>query len=97
MTKLQKIKIAAFLSLSICMVIVICVRSLGVRQGSSAIDIWQVYWLEVEKCAAVCMVSLTAFQPVLALEAPILKVPTSDRGTLPPLQESRGASNSIGT
>ncbi len=51
------------------MVIIACIRSLGIRQGSSAIAIWHVFWLEVEACVAVCMVSLTAFRSVIASEA----------------------------
>ena len=73
MKRLQKFKIAAFLCLSICMVIIACIRSAGVRQGSSAISIWQVFWLEVQTCVAVCMVSLTAFRSVFASEASNLR------------------------
>ncbi len=55
------------------MVIIACIRSLGVRQASSAITIWQVFWLEAETCVAVCMVSLTAFRSVFSSEASNLK------------------------
>ena len=54
------------------MVIIACIRSPGIRLGL-ATPIWQVFWLEVETCVAVCMVSLTAFRSVFASEASNLK------------------------
>lgn len=53
------------------MIIITCIRSPGVQKNDSAvaIDIWQVFWMHVETCAAVCMVSITAFRSVFASEA----------------------------
>ena len=56
------------------MVIIACIRSLGIRQGSSTITIWHVFWLEVEACVAVCMVSITAFRSAFATEASNVKI-----------------------
>lgn len=53
------------------MIVIVCIRSPGVQQSRLAvdIDIWQVFWMDVETCAAVCMVSLTAFRSAFASEA----------------------------
>ena len=62
----QKLGIGAFLCLSFCMIIVACIRFSGLRVRGSSIDVWQYFWLEVEACVAVCMISLTAFRSVFA-------------------------------
>ena len=53
------------------MIVITCIRSLGVQKGdvTVTIDIWQVFWMHIETCAAVCMVSLTAFRSVFASQA----------------------------
>ena len=56
------------------MIIIACIRSLGIRQGSSAISIWHVFWLEVEACVAVGMVSVTVFRSAFATEASNVKI-----------------------
>ena len=48
------------------MIIIACVRFSGLRVRGSSIDVWQYFWLEVEVCVAVCMISLTAFRSVFA-------------------------------
>ena len=62
----QKLGIGAFLCLSFVMIIVACTRFSGLRFKDSSIDIWQYFWLEVEACVAVCMISLTAFRSIFA-------------------------------
>ena len=62
----QKLGIGAFLCLSFCMIVIACVRFSGLRVRGSSIDVWQYFWLEVEACVAVCMISLTAFRSVFA-------------------------------
>lgn len=62
----QKLGIGAFLCLSFCMIIVACIRFSGQRVRGSSIDVWQYFWLEVEACVPVCMISLTAFRSVFA-------------------------------
>ena len=53
------------------MIVITCIRSPGVQKGdlTATIDIWQVFWMHMETCAAVCMVSLTAFRSVFASQA----------------------------
>ena len=65
----QKLGIGAFLSLSFCMIIVASIRFSGLQVKGSSIDVWQYFWLEVEACVAVCMISLTAFRSVFALNS----------------------------
>ena len=48
------------------MIVVACIRFSGLRVKGSSIDVWQYFWLEVEACVAVCMISLTAFRSVFA-------------------------------
>ena len=57
------------------MIVIACIRSPSVQPGDLAvdIDIWQVFWMEVETCAAVSMVSLTAFRSFFASEASNVK------------------------
>lgn len=62
----QKLGIGAFLCLSFCMIIIACIRFSGLRIRGSSVDVWQFFWLEVEACVAVCMISLTAFRSVFA-------------------------------
>ena len=62
----QKLGIGAFLCLSFCMIVVACIRFSGLRRRRISIDVWQYFWLEVEACVAVCMISLTAFRAVFA-------------------------------
>ncbi len=69
MKKIQKLGIGAFLCLSFCMIIVACIRFSGLRVKRSSIDVWQYFWLEVEACVAVCMISLTAFRSFFALNS----------------------------
>ena len=57
------------------MIVITCIRSPGVQKDAFTvdIDIWQVFWMYVETCAAVCMVSLTAFRSVFASDASNVK------------------------
>lgn len=57
------------------MIVIACIRSPSVQPGDLAvdIDIWQVFWMEVETCAAVSMVSLIAFRSFFASEASKVK------------------------
>ena len=47
-------------------VVFACIRFSGLRRKRSSIDVWQYFWLEVEACVAVCMISLTAFRAIFA-------------------------------
>ena len=62
----QKLGIAIFLCLSTCMIVVACVRFSGTHTHQNIVQSWQYFWLEVEACVAVCMVSLSAFRSVFA-------------------------------
>ena len=65
----QKVDIGAFLCLSVAMVIVACIRFSSIHARGSSILTWEYFWLEIEACVAVCMVSLTAFRSVFASDA----------------------------
>ncbi|KAL8726355.1 MAG: hypothetical protein Q9166_006762 [cf. Caloplaca sp. 2 TL-2023] len=56
----QKIGIAFFLCLSICMVIIAIIRISQVH--SQTYNIWATFWQQLEGCVAMLMVSLTAFR-----------------------------------
>ena len=53
------------------MIIITCIRAPGIQKGDRiiTIDTWQVFWMHIETCAAVCMISLTAFRSVFASQA----------------------------
>ena len=65
----QKLGIGAFLYLSVAVVIVACIRFSGIHARGSSILTWEYFWLEIEACVAVCMVSLTGFRSVFASDA----------------------------
>lgn len=48
------------------MIVVAGIRFSGLQRKGSSVDVWQYFWLEVEACVAVCMISLTAFRAVFA-------------------------------
>ena len=48
------------------MIVIACIRFSGLRKKGSTIDVWQYFWLQIEACVAVCMISLTAFRSVFA-------------------------------
>ena len=56
----QKLGIAFFLCLSICMVVIAIIRISQVH--SSTYNIWATFWQQLEGCVAILMVSLTAFR-----------------------------------
>lgn len=60
----QKFGIGAFLCLSTCMIVVSCVRFSGTHTHANIIQSYEYFWLEVEACVAVCMVSVCAFRSV---------------------------------
>lgn len=60
----QKLGLGAFLSLSICMAVVSAIRMGGERYKGNYDFSWLFFWLEVEACIAVSVVSLTAFPAV---------------------------------
>ena len=62
----QKLGIAIFLCLSACIIVVASVRFSGTHTHQNIVQSWQYFWLEVEACIAVCMVSLSAFRSVFA-------------------------------
>ena len=65
----QKLGIGAFLCLSVAIVIVACIRFSGIHVRRSSILTWEYFWLEIEACVPVCMVSLPAFRSVFASDA----------------------------
>ena len=65
----QKLGIGAFLCLSFCMIVIACIRFSGLGKKRSSVDVWQYFWLQMEACIAVCMISLTAFRAVFALNS----------------------------
>ncbi len=65
----QKLGIGVFLSLSIVMIVVACVRIIGFNIFDHAF-LWQLFWLQIEGSVAVMMVSLTAFRSVFASQGP---------------------------
>ncbi len=62
----QKLGIAVFLCLSLCMVVVASVRFSGTHTHANIVQGWEYFWLEVEACVAVCMASLCAFRSIFA-------------------------------
>lgn len=62
----QKIGIGLFLCLSACMIVIATVRFSGTHTHSNIVQSWEYFWLEVEACVAVCMVSVCAFRSVFA-------------------------------
>ena len=65
----QKLGIGVFLSLSIFMIVIACIRIVGFNIFNHAF-LWQLFWLQVEGSVAVIMVSLTAFRSVFASQGP---------------------------
>ena len=63
----QKLGIGAVLCLGFA--IVACIQFSGIHARGSSILTWEYFWLEIEACVAVCMVSLTAFRSVFASDA----------------------------
>lgn len=64
----QKLGIGAFLCLGLCITIVACVRFSGTHTHANIVQGWEYFWLEVEACVAVCMVSLCVFRSVVVME-----------------------------
>ncbi|KAL8901078.1 MAG: hypothetical protein Q9192_000741 [Flavoplaca navasiana] len=77
----QKLGIAFFLCLSICMVVIAIIRISQVH--SPTYNIWATFWQQLEGCVAILMVSLTAFRTLF------ISSPTHS-------QEKRGQKNSDG-
>ena len=68
----QKLGIGVFLSLSIFMIVIACIRLIGFNIFDHA-QLWQLFWIQVEGSVAVMMVSLTAFRSVFASQGPVAK------------------------
>lgn len=60
----QKIGIAAFLCLSICMIVIAVIRVSGVHYESKFDITWIGLWQQVQSCVAVVMLSLTAIRSI---------------------------------
>lgn len=60
----QKLGLATFLCLSICMIIVAIIRVSGLHYRGKFDNTWIFLWQQVESCVAVTMLSLTAFRSV---------------------------------
>lgn len=65
----QKLGISAFLCLSTCMIVVSLVRFSGTHTHANILQSWEYFWLEVEACVAVYMVSLCAFRSFFVSDA----------------------------
>ena len=68
----QKFGLAAFLCLSICMIIMAIVRVSGIHYRGKFDNAWIFMWQQVEACIAVTMLSLTAFRSVFVASKPSL-------------------------
>ena len=66
----QKLTIGAFLVLSVFMVIIACIRIAGVHLVGPYGFTWQYFWLEIEACVAVIMVSVMAFRSFYVTQRP---------------------------
>ena len=61
----QKLGIGAFLCLSVVMIIVAIIKASGIRTSVDSFNlVWELFWQHVEACAAVLMVSFTAFRSI---------------------------------
>lgn len=65
----QKIGLGAFLSLSVCMAMVSIIRIGGERFHGNYDFSWLFFWLSVESCIAVLVISLTAFPAIFVANA----------------------------
>ena len=68
----QKLGLATFLCLSICMIIIAIVRVSGIHYRGRFDNTWIFMWQQVEACIAVTMLSLTAFRSVFVAAKPSL-------------------------
>lgn len=66
----QKLGLAAFLCLSICMVIMEIIRVSGIHFRGKIDNTWVFMWQHVEACTAVTMLSLTAFRSIFIAPKP---------------------------
>ena len=64
----QKLVVGTFLSLSICMIAIACIKLLGYSLQHSYGFIWQWFWLQREACVAVTLPSVTMFRTVFVSE-----------------------------
>ena len=61
----QKLGIGAFLCLSVVMIIVAIIKASGIRTSVDSFNlVWELFWQQIEACAAVLMVSFTAFRSI---------------------------------
>ena len=68
----QKLGLATFLCLSICMIIIAIIRVSGLRYHGKFDNSWIFMWQQLEACIAVTMLSLTAFRSVFVAAKPSL-------------------------
>ena len=66
----QKFGLAAFLCLSICMIVVAIIRVSGLHYHGKFDNTWIFLWQQVESCVAVTMLSLTAFRSFFVASRP---------------------------
>ncbi len=66
----QKIGLAAFLCLSVCMIIIAIIRVAGLHYQGKFDNTWIFLWQHVESCIAVTMLSLTAFRSIFVSTKP---------------------------
>lgn len=66
----QKLGLAVFLCLSVCMIIMAIIRVSGLHYHGKFDNTWIFMWQQVEACIAVTMLSLTAFRSVFVSGKP---------------------------
>ncbi|KAL9594312.1 MAG: hypothetical protein Q9219_007106 [cf. Caloplaca sp. 3 TL-2023] len=66
----QKLGLAGFLCLNICMIIMAIVRVSGIRYRGVLDLTWTFMWQHIEACVAIAMLSLTAFRSVFVASKP---------------------------
>lgn len=66
----QKLGLALFLCLSVCMILMAITRVSGIHYRGKFDNTWIFLWLQVEACIAVTMLSLTAFRSLFVAAKP---------------------------
>lgn len=66
----QKLGLAGFLCLSVCMIIMAIARVAGIHYRGKFDSTWLFMWQHIEACVAVTMLSLTAFRSVFVASRP---------------------------
>ncbi|KAL8698456.1 MAG: hypothetical protein Q9224_001842 [Gallowayella concinna] len=68
----QKLGLAGFLCLSVCMIVMAIARVSGIHYRGKFDNTWIFMWQQIEACVAVTMLSLTAFRSIFVASRPIV-------------------------